>query len=382
MTSKTTKTVLLAIMLSVIVTPLAIMSNAEAVEATGNDIVIYPVEKTVSPDLLRMNEIVYDLESDSVTEEERSELLDEAKLLREKAISEYTVDPIKADRVQLAKESMRDAMNNEINISNIGNIRDIVNAHGVGPGDQFTVYVDPSYFESDKLPVIFDSLRKVVGNDLDITLIQEERITPASCSSQTGECNPVEGGVKISDEDGVVCSVGFQASDGGTEGFITAGHCFSDNEEVFQPYDHWLWNWKVGDVDGNALADETTCDCLFVDTDESVEDEIFSNINSDQVGTITYNDYMTTKGQTSGYFIGQIKDVDVDIQYSGNIDVREQFRVDTAARGGDSGGPTYESGAQYPDLMGIVVATTSTNSYHSAAHNMDDELTGVSWNFS
>ncbi|MBS1268181.1 MAG: hypothetical protein MAG458_00903 [Nitrosopumilus sp.] len=39
---------------------------------------------------------------------------------------------------------------------------------------------------------------------------------------------------------------------------------------------------------------------------------------------------------------------------------------------------------QYPDLMGIVVARDngSTVSFHSAAHNMDDELTGVSWDFS
>lgn len=39
---------------------------------------------------------------------------------------------------------------------------------------------------------------------------------------------------------------------------------------------------------------------------------------------------------------------------------------------------------QYPDLMGIVVARDngSTVSFHSATHNMDDELTGVSWDFS
>lgn len=381
--NNTTKTILLAIMLSTIVIPLSLMSNADAVEKTGRDIIIQPQEKIISPDLLRMNEIVYDLESDSLTEEERSELIKEAELLREKAKSEYTVDTIKAERVFAAKQDMRNAMNNEINISDIGNIREIVTAHGVGAGDQFIVYVDPKYFESATLPKIFESLRQEVGTDIDIT-IKSRGLAVPTCS-QTGECNPVEGGVEIRDSDDIDCSVGFQAKDGTTEGFITAGHCFSNNEDVFQPYDHWLWDWQVGTVDGNALVDETTCDCLFVDTDESVEDEIYSNINADQVGTITFNDWMTTKGQSSGSFTGQIKDVSIDITYPGSIDVLDQFEVNTAAIGGDSGGPTYEAGAQFPDLMGIIVAndspTNPTVSYHSKASNMDDELTGVSWDF-
>jgi len=382
--NKTPKTIMVLALIAAVSTSGVALANAE----TNGKNIIVELQKTSSPELLRMNEIVSLLDDPKLSTQEKSDLYEESKQIRHQAITKFSIDPIKVEKVQQAKQIMRDIMNQEIEISGVANIRDIVNAHGVGKGDQFTVYIDPQYFDEQYFSLIFDNLRNRLGDDIDITLKQVGKTIPASCSSQTGDCTPVEGGVQIESEQNAKCSVGFQAEDSSSnEGFVTAGHCGgtgSSYDEQYQPTKDFFGFNKVGDVTVDGLVDETTCDCLFVDADESISNKIFSNIAADQVGSIVYNDFMTTKGWNSTSFTGQIDDVSVDITYTGNIDVRDQFRVDETARKGDSGGPTYESGAQFPDLMGIVVAKDigDTVSYHSKAANMDDELTGVSWNFS
>lgn len=363
------------------------LSTVQA-DTDGKNIIVEPKEKITTPELLRMNEIVSELEDRNLSEEQITSLYDEAKAIRHEAITKYSVDPILAEKTQVAKKIMRDVMNENREFSEVGNIRDIVNAIGVGKGDQFTVYVDPEYFNAKYFDSIFQNLRIHVGNEIDITLKQIGKTVITACGSQTGDCSPVEGGIQIESEQNAKCSVGFQAKDSSNnEGFVTAGHCGgtgSTVNEQYQPTKDFFGFNKVGDVTVAGLVDETTCDCLFVDADESISDKIFSNILADQVGAIVFNDFMTTKGWNSTSFTGQIDDVSIDIQYTGPIDVRDQFRVDETARKGDSGGPTYESGAQFPDLMGIIVATDSneTISYHSKAAYMTGELTGVSWDFS
>lgn len=383
MTIKTVKIVMFLALITAVST-----SGVALAETNGNNIIVEPHKKTLSPELLRMNEIISLLDDPELSEQEKSDLYEEAKQLHHEAITKFSVDLIEAEKVQQAKQIMRDIMNQEIEISGVANIRDVVNAHGVGKGDQFTVYVDPKYFDEQYFSLIFDSLRDHLGNEIDITLKQVGKTVPTACASQTGDCTPVEGGVQIESEQNAKCSVGFQAKDSSNnEGFITAGHCGgtgSSVNEQYQPTKDLFGFNKVGDVTVAGLVDETTCDCMFVDADESISDKIFSNIAADQVGSIVFNDFMTTKGWNSTSFTGQIDDVSIDILYTGGIDVRDQFRVDETARQGDSGGPTYESGAEFPDLMGIVVAKDvgNTVSYHSKAANMDDELTGVSWVFS
>jgi hypothetical protein len=356
---------------------------------TGKDIIIYPTEKVLSPDRIRMNEIVALLENESTLESEKQDLYSEAQEIRHRAITSYTVDINGITEAKSAKGIMADIMNDEIVIDEIGNIREIVTGVGRGKGDVFTIYVNPTFFDDETLKKFSNQIRTHVGTDIDITFKSMEQPVKATCTSQTGTCDPPEGGVKVEAKNHNACSIGFQADDGGAEGFIMAGHCADagsgTSDDVFQPYEDWFgWN-KIGNVNDNVYVDETTFDGAFVAIDvSSVSDKIYSNILPDVVGSIVYDDYMTTKGYSSSSFTGQIDDVDIDISYDAGIDVRGQFRVDTTAIPGDSGGPTYESGAQYPDLMGIVVAKDNGNtvSFHSAAANMTAEFSGVSWDFS
>lgn len=381
----TQKIVMFSFLTAMLVTGTLTVADAMSI---GENIVIYPTEKVLSPDRIRMIEIVSSLDSETLLDSDKKDLYAEAEEIRYRAITSYTVDSDGIVEAKNAKSIMKDIMNNEIVIDDIGNIREIVTGVGRGKGDVFTVYVNPTFFDDETLKKFSNQLRVHVGNDIDITFISQSPTESVSCSSQTGTCDPLEGGVKMEGKNHNPCSVGFQASDDGTEGFIVAGHCVDagsgTSDDVFQPYEDWFgWN-KIGDVNDNAFADETTFDGAFVDVSGlSVSDKIYSGILADQVGSIVYNDYMTTKGYASsgGSFTGQINDVDYDAFYDGK-DVREQFKVDTEATGGDSGGPTYESGAQYPDLMGIVVAGGTGYSVHSKASNMGGELTDVSWDFS
>lgn len=205
-----------------------------------------------------------------------------------------------------------------------------------------------------------------------------------SCSSQTGTCSPLEGGVSIEGKNHSACSSAFQAVDDGNEGFITSGHCVDagsgTSDDVFQPTESG--GTKIGDVNDNAYDSDTRCDCAFVQA-SSISDKIFSNIAADGViSTITQDDYVTVKGKSSTKY-AQVS----AISYSTTIDghyFRDHFKVDEVVSGGDSGGIGYETNEFTPLIHGVTSFASSGGGYSglSKAHYLDDELPDVSWDFS
>lgn len=388
MTLKTnTTSILVAILaLGLISSVVLVAPNVSAVDQVerGQDVVIHEKTKNIDLDLIRMQEIVSALDDPKTTELDKAKLYQEAKELRQKSISQHIANPVKEAKVKEAHSALSQIFVANGNFAN-AKIQDIIVGHGIA-GDKFIVDIDPKYFTDKDLPNIIKHIRNVVGNDVDIEFAAEDRPIATACS-QTGDCTPVQGGVKIVNNLSVPCTVGFQAKQGTIEGFITAGHCVSltsPDDDVYQPTkDFFLLN-KVGDTtrDGFVGSGTTNCDCAFVDADEAISDLIYSDIAADQVGSIVLNDVMTTKGSATsgGYFIGNIIATSYNTSYGGET-VTDQFKVDHIATGGDSGGPTYEAGAQFPDLMGIVVATGTTYSVHSKASNIGT-LSGVSWDFS
>ena len=185
---------------------------------------------------------------------------------------------------------------------------------------------------------------------MDVVVQPMPSMTP-QCS-QTGNCEPAQGGVKISTSEGP-CSVGFKATYGGNTGFVTAGHCTDGNTGVGvgQP-NYWSWD-RIGTVTANSYNTGTSSDALFVDADEDISDKIYNNIDVNWAGNTGYLDGVTMEGhKTKGVF-----GVVVISSYSnfvGSVWVNDMAATNYAGEGGDSRGPVY---GYIPSKKPIAVTT-------------------------
>lgn len=103
-------------------------------------------------------------------------------------------------------------------------------------------------------------IQELVGEDVPVTIKEAtgERIT---CSSRSTDCSYLQGGLQISDDSTFDCTLGFPVNDGSDYGFLTAGHCFDEDDEIYQPTTSY---GKIGDVDELHFEDDGDCDCAFI----------------------------------------------------------------------------------------------------------------------
>lgn len=220
-----------------------------------------------------------------------------------------------------------------------------------------------------------------------------------ACSSQTSDCDPLLGGVKITTVFGSgtgSCSYSTAADRNvfwwTDYGFITAAHCFNNNangNDVTQPNsgsgkigDLNVWYWPTSNAD---------CDCAFVLKSgsemhwkaayEGVNDSLtFSGFANPAV-----NDFVKIVGYTSG-----IKTVQVDsLVLSGTAYSKDPTPIahaminmidmdDWGVSDGDSGGTIHATGSN-PNYHGIISGNTGTSgstghTWGSAWSNVDNRL--------
>jgi len=360
-----------------------VSQDISAATPIGKDIVITEKITKINPDLDRMQQIVDLLTNEQLTETQKDSLYNEADDIRQKALTA---------KVVYSEETMRDLKNSHELMNDIGSangdfanakFREIIMGHGIQDG-KLIVYILPEKFTESYISNIITDVREIVGTKIDIQFEEKDAFTLTGCS-QSGDCNPLQGGTKIEAKNHSTCSATFQAKDGSTEGFIMAGHCgdagSGSTDDVFQPTEDWFgWN-KIGDIVDNAYDSDTKCDCAFVDASESISDKIYNNIAAGAVGTVVEDDYLTTQSFDSGTIVGTVETVPFSTYVNGNYH-RDHFLTTHDLAGGDSGGVLYESGAQYPDIMGGIVADGNGDSLHWQAEYLDDEISGVSFDFS
>jgi hypothetical protein len=200
-------------------------------------------------------------------------------------------------------------------------------------------------------------IESIINSTTNYEFRQIERPQMTGCINLVSNCDPLEGGVKIGISGGSDCSVGFKATNGTDEGFITAGHCGEIEDDVLAP--EYPWD-KIGEVTIDALTDSTVytyCDCLFVNMTEnvSVDDMIFSDIEIDGLGEISTGQTVTMKGYHSNTITGEINANSYSIVIDGVIQL-DQFRIDSAPLTGDSGGPVYRTVEGTPKILGFISA--------------------------
>ncbi len=220
--------------------------------------------------------------------------------------------------------------------------------------------IEPSFANQKNAMKYKQKIESILNPSTEFEFRQIERPQSVGCNSIVSDCDPLQGGVKISIDGGSDCSVGFKAKDGSTEGFITAGHCGEVNSDVKFPNSNDI----IGEVtkDGFIVGETGTfCDCLFIEMtgDVTVDNLIFANVTVNGIGTPIFQDTVYLVGFASGEFTGDI----VSSMYSVAIDGMLHYnhlRIDSAPNSGDSGGPIYKLVNGEAKLLGFISATQSS----------------------
>jgi hypothetical protein len=226
---------------------------------------------------------------------------------------------------------------------------------------------------------ISSSIREIVGTDVNVVFEAAGPIRTDVCS-QSGDCEPIEGGVKITVNGvfGSTCSAGFQAEYDNYEGFITAGHCGEENEDVGQPSGWWYDD--LGLFYEHHFENGSYCDCGFVKSDESVSNEIYSGVYPSDTTDLNIDDTVKMEGYASGGDTGTVIDDSILVLVSGNY-LYDQVQANYDSTPGDSGGAVYITSPS-AKLVGIHSSADDNYTYYSKASRADDEFSGLTWDFS
>lgn len=176
-----------------------------------------------------------------------------------------------------------------------------------------------------------------------------------ACTSQEDDCDPLYGGLAIREggSGSSYCTLGLPVKQGSTIGYLTAGHCYAVNDEVHQPYDHWLWNWKIGDTDESH--NDNDCDCAFIEDTNSRTNESKVWFSSGYQRTISGNQVATDgeeldiSGNTGGWYWEDVYD---NNWYHPSHGTRLLLEDSGSGGPGDSGGPVID--LSDGDIVGIV----------------------------
>ena len=229
------------------------------------------------------------------------------------------------------------------------------------------ITIAPEHFTDKNIKKYIKIIRKIIGDEIDLTISPASPASALSCSLPGNECDPMLGGNRL--ETGLTfCTLGFKATYQGKSGFVTAGHCSTTD---FTKYGQPSFDKKVGKTTYRPAAPTfTDCDCAFVAIDgtepnlvRGMSPDIFSlfSANPSSAGSVTKTGkYVRTSGAILPYFgLGKVLDLKRDVEL-GLLNGNSAWILDvvvtniTTTNGGDSGSPVYSLNGTV--LLGIAVA--------------------------
>lgn len=172
------------------------------------------------------------------------------------------------------------------------------------------------------------------------------------CTYRADNCEPLQGGIQIKNQDSDRCTLGLPVKQGTTTGYLTAGHCYDVNDSIYQPYKSTTY-YKIGTVNsGDKIDDGVNCDCLFITDTNSRTNEsqvwLSSGISASITGskTVSVGDELDISGTETGNFDETVQYIITD---SNGLKII-LMTADSGAKG-DSGAPVYDWGNH--DIVGI-----------------------------
>lgn len=379
MTENNFKKYLIAVLAIGIIGSMAIyLPNVHAnTETKGETTVLSDVPQSNDPNLLRAIQINKELENEDITDTEKMRLHQEHQSLKENYLS--NLDVSKQEK-GLAKKQLLSQLMVEKSINGDDSVPII--ALSVDPvTSDLLVGVKESRLAEDEQKVI-EFVRNVVGEDINIKIYPEKEAFFLSCS-QAGECEPAQGGVKIATFTNG-CSVGFKASYGGDDGFVTAGHCSNGSssgtvgQPNYLPWDH------IGTITDNTWVNGTTFDGMFVHADdgETISDKVFNGVDVNVASLAQYLDGVTGKGHTTGTLSGTVLNASYDREVQG-VWLLDHAYTSMVADDGDSGGTVYES---IPVLGFVGIMSASDKETFTLVSKQENAassgMPGLTWDFS
>jgi hypothetical protein len=187
-------------------------------------------------------------------------------------------------------------------------------------------------------------------SDIPIEIINGEvTVTDQACAYQTDDCDPIVGGIKAQGANHGPCTLGLPVQKSWIEyGFITAGHCVSNNESLYQPV-NTSGTYKIGDSTSSYY--EGTCDCAYVKktTWTTSKSQIWRSSNnyltvtSEASSRPADGTQIVLSGMSSGFKFGEVVQGTFTITADGiNWNL---VRHNIVTQGGDSGAPVGNADA-------------------------------------
>lgn len=383
MTTKTSKNkiqtkVLIAVMASILLSSGILMTqNAFAIPTIGLDKVEYELKVVSSPELDRAREILSEIDA-GVSEKRKTALLNEVQILEQQSIAKAPkMDNTVKAQLEDKRDLLSDNMAKQYSKTTTGKFTQYLPIIGITIDESesaLQVEINSSYLTKTNSANAIQQIRSIVGNEINIVL--QSALPMQTTCSQTGDCEPAKGGVKISTwTDG--CSLGFKASYNGDTGFVTAGHCGIANNGVGQP-NFVFWD-DIGTVTSSHYVTGSNCDCAFVNANENISDLIYSNINPGYVGAIVQNGFVSQEGYKTQGISGLV----INPSWNGlvgNVWLTDLVKTSFVTQKGDSGGPMYATVDHA--LLGFASGgDLSSSSVNSKASNADSVMPGLTWQF-
>lgn len=250
MTTKTMKTITL-VLLTLSIGTVGILTNDNSfadtektdqgvykvtqTEGLGKDILKYGQPKVVHPEATELFAIADDLNdpTKSFTDSERKQMKDRINYLQEQL---YAKVPPLSDEKSSQLETKREIFNSYLSEKMkdekaLNEFRDSLPLIRLGI-DRSEQALKFGFLEEnltdENVKSYFEQIRAIVENDINVVIFSTVQPTTGACASQSSDCDPIVGGIKIQVDNSEDCSLGFQAKRlVGTSyetGFITAGH--------------------------------------------------------------------------------------------------------------------------------------------------------------
>jgi hypothetical protein len=186
-------------------------------------------------------------------------------------------------------------------------------------------------------------------------------------AARTDRFRPVIAGVKLERDDfgtNAFCTSGFSVQDNsGNKGLITAGHCFTLDQTVWQPEvqqfstDNSLGKPSTRSYGGNSdsayIRYSDVSPYIFIS--DPVKGEIYSEFD------VTVGQLLAYEGLISDLMYGDINCTSCTVGYADGTRLYNQIKADVSIQGGDSGAPAFV----VPTVNNIIAVglAVSGNSY-------------------
>lgn len=406
MTTKTIKAILFASLVAAMILPFSMMdvsagssenANEKAIEKTGKTIIRHNSRESTIPGWEARDDMLKKIGS-------LEDASDRANLQKQidattAQIQKWLDDRMDKSKKELADEKSEVLVNAHMNlIQTLGqkDANEQLPIGGIGydyANNALEIAIHPDVFTDENIVKYEKNIRKIIGNEIDITFTKAQLVHLQSCTDRnTTECEPIQGGVLFDVDDGLPCSVGFKATYNSKTGFVTAGHCVNgggSSTEIEQPT---ASTTDIANVVSETYTPFTTmsCDCAFIEethASRSMSDKVFGMVDPATTASPFVNMQVTMSGGKSGLRTAFVSNADyqlaLDLDSNGSFDtwVTHTVVAPYLSQSGDSGAPVMSGNS----LIGIHFAGADSlqagDRYFTKASTITSTFSGLTWGF-